>query len=314
MRRAAALVLLCLSSGASAASSPWSEKAYGVLLVGPDGGQEWNVFVAAVKKRLGNGVPVEAFAGPLETKSLQKALDRFQAARARKVAVVPVFLHSASKEFDQLKYLLGLEKLPSREFLESWGMRSRVVPRAKTKAALVLGSPLGADEAVTDVLRERAKDGARHGPTEATLLLGLGAGEEGENSARLKDIETHAGKLEGAKAFLLRPGSKTKPRQGAESEHKLQELAQTMAHAGRVVVVPYQVANDGSLRAWRKVLTNPFLRWVEKGMLPHERLVRWACDRAEALRGEADQVRFKDAGQALPQLERGRGTEWGQNR
>ena len=314
MRRAAALALLCLASGASAASSPWSEKAYGVLLVGPDGGQDWNLFVAAVKKRLGAGVPVEAFAGPLETKSLQKALDRFQASRAPKVVIVPLFLHSASKEYDQLKYILGIEKLPSREFLDSWGMRSRVVPRAKTKAALVLGLPLGADEAVSDVLRERAKDGARRGPAETALLLGAGAGEEGENSARLKDIEAHAAKLEGAKAWLLRPGTKGMPRQGADSEHKLQELAQTMAHAGRVVVVPYLVVNDGSLRAWKKVLSNPFLRWVEKGLLPHERLVRWAGDRAEALRGVPDQVRFKDAGQTLPPVERGRGNPWGQNR
>ncbi len=76
--RALAL-LLALSSvlpAARAAQSPWSEKAYGVLLVGPDGGGDWKLFVDQVKKRLGKDVPLEAFAGPLEPKAARLLLRR----------------------------------------------------------------------------------------------------------------------------------------------------------------------------------------------------------------------------------------------
>lgn len=304
--------LLLLASPAAAASSPWSEKAYGVLLVGPDGGADWKAFVDQVKKRLGPEVPLEAFAGPLEPKSLQKSLDRLQSARARKVAVVPVFLNADSMELAQLRYILGLEKLPSRAFLEAWGMTRRVVPRVKTKAALALAAPLGADPAAAAALARLAKDGARRGPPESVLLVGTGAADDEEDAARRKELDAllallakdHG--LAGARGWLLRPASKEKPRQEAESQKALKDLAQGMARGARVVVVPWLLTRDGTTRSWKKVLDNPFLRWVEKGLLPDEGLARWAAARADALRAEPDQVRFKDPGQPLPEAERKR--------
>lgn len=305
------LLALCALAPARAAS-PWSEKAYGVLLVGPDGGADWKAFTDQVKKRLGPDVPLEAFAGPLEPKSLQKSLDRLQAARARKVAVVPVFLHAESMELAQLRYILGMEKLPSRAFLEAWGMTRRVVPRVKTKAALALAAPLGADPAAAAALAARAKEGARRGPPESVLLVGTGAADDDTDAARRQELDAllallakdHG--LAGARGWLLRPSSKEKPRQGAESEKALKDLAQGMTRGGRVVVLPWLLTRDGTTRSWKKVLENPFLRWVEKGLLPDEGLARWAAARAEGLRGEADQVRFKDPGLPLPEAERKR--------
>ena len=305
-------VLLAAAPASASSSSPWSEKAYGVLLVGPDGGHDWGAFSGQVKKRLGPDVPVESFAGPLETKSLQKAVDKLSAARARKICVVPVFPYTASMELAQLRYTLGLEKLPSRAFLEAWGMTRRVVARVKTKAALVLAAPLGADEAASAVLLERALEKRRRGKAETVLLLGTGAETDDENAARLADLEAHAKRLgaskdlAGTRVWLLRPNTKDKPRQRAESEKALQVLVAGLTRAGPVVVVPYLLTQDGTQRAWRRVLENPFLRWQDKGLLPSERLARWAAARAAAARGEADQVRFKDAGQALPPEERKR--------
>lgn len=295
---------------AAASESPWSEKAFGVLLVGPDGDGDWKAFVDQVKKRLGKEIPLEAFAGPLEPKSLQKSLDRLQSSRVKKVAVVPVFLHEESMELEQLRYILGIEKLPSRPFLEFWGMTRRVVPRVKTKAALVLAKPLGSDEAAAAALAARAKDGARRGPPESALIVGAGAADDDENSSRLKELDALLKRLAkdhsmaGARGWLLRPSTREKPRQASESEKGLKDIAQGMTRGGRVVVVPWLMTRDGSTRGWRRVLENPFLRWVDKGLLPDEGLARWAADRAQGLRGEADQVRHKDAGQALPDAER----------
>lgn len=311
-RGALAFAILLAASPASSASSPWSEKAYGVLLVGPDGGHDWAAFIAQVKKRLGPDIPIESFAGPLESRSLQKAVDRLSSARARKICVIPVFPYTASMELDQLRYTLGLEKLPSRLFLEAWGMTRRVVTRVKTKAALVLTAPLGSDEAASSALLERALENRRRGRDATVLLLGSGAETDNENAARLADLEAHAKRLgaskdlAGARVWLLRPNSKDRPRQRAESEKALQVLVAGLTRAGPVVIVPYLLTQDGTLRAWRRVLENPFLRWQEKGLLPSDRLARWAAERASAARGEADQVRFKDAGQALPPEERKR--------
>ncbi|TBR22649.1 hypothetical protein EPO15_07660 [bacterium] len=310
--RALALLLALTSAvpAARAAQSPWSEKAYGVLLVGPDGGGDWKLFVDQVKKRLGKDIPLEAFAGPLEPKSLQKSLDRLQSSRARKVAVVPVFLHEDSMELAQLRYILGMEKLPSRPFLEAWGMTRRVVPRVKTKAALALAAPLGSDPAAAAALARLAKDGSRRGTPEAVLVVGAGAESDDENGTRQKELDALLARLSKdhgvarARGWLLRPATKEKPRQAADSAKGLKDVAQGLSRGGRVVVVPWLMTRDGSTRAWHRILENPFLRWVEKGLLPDEALARWAADRAEGLRAEADQVRFKDAGQALPDAER----------
>lgn len=305
---------------AAGAGSPWSEKPFAVLLVGPDAGQDWNLFVSQVKKRLGPSVKVDAFSGTLEPKDLQKAVDRLQASRARKIVVVPVFLFAQSKELDQLKYLLGIEKLPSRDFMESWGMTSRIVARVKTKAAMVLGAPLGTEAVVSEALEARAREGARRGKPEAVLLLGLGAESDSENAARMAAVEAHVKKLAkaaglgGARAWLLRPPTRQNQRQGAESEKGLKDLVQGMTRSGRVVVVPYLLTQDGSSRAWKRVLENPFLRWVDKGLLPNEAVARWAAEKAQSLAAEPDQVRFKNP-EALPPQERGRGANpWGQNR
>ncbi|TPW20559.1 MAG: hypothetical protein FD126_1563 [Elusimicrobia bacterium] len=312
MMPSALALLIAVLPAFGASGSPWGEKAYGVLLVGPDGGGDWKTFVDQVKKRLGPDVPVEAFAGPLEPKSLQKALDRFQASRARKVAVVPVLLHEESMELSQLRYILGLEKLPSRPFLEFWGMTRRVVPRVKSKAALVLAAPLGADEAAAAALASHAKGGARRGPPEAVLVIGVGAETDDENAVRLKELDALLGMLAkdhglaGARGWLLRPPSKDRPRQGSDSAKGLKDVAQGMTRGGRVVIVPWLMTQDGSARSWKRILENPFLRWVDKGLLPDDGLARWAAAKAEGLRGTADQVRFKDAGQALPEAERKR--------
>ncbi|MDE2293581.1 MAG: hypothetical protein KGL53_15980 [Elusimicrobia bacterium] len=306
MRSAALLALLLAAGPAAALPSSWSEKPYGVLLVGPDAGTDWQLFVSQVRKAEGRGVPVEAFAGPLESRDLQSALDRLAADRVRKVCVLPVFLHAASPELDQLKYMVGVAKLPSKEFMDLWGMASRVVPRVKTKAALVLGSALGDDPAVSAALADRALEGRRLGRPETVLLLGTGAASDTENAAWDVEAQTLAGRLAktaglaGARAWLLRPDSRAKPRQSEESRQGLLGLARSLRR-DRVVVLPYLLTQDGSSREWKRTLENPFLRWVDKGLLPSARLARWAVARAAALADQPDEVRFKDAGQALPQ-------------
>ena len=313
-------LLAAVPMAAAAAASPWSEQPYALLLVGPDAGQDWNLFVSQVKKRLGAEVRVDAFSGTLEPKDLQKAVDRLQASRVRKIVVLPLFLYSESKELDQLKYLLGIEKLPSRDFMESWGMASRVVQRVKAKPALVLGAPPGGDEVVTAALEARAREGARRGKPETVLLLGQGSQADADNAARAAAVEAHAKRLSkasglgGARSWLLRPPTREKPRQGADSEKGLKDLVQELTRSGRVVVVPYLLTQDGSTRSWKKVLENPFLRWAEKGILPNEALARWAAEKAQSLSAEPDQARFKNP-EALPPQERGRGANpWGQNR
>lgn len=313
-------LLAAAPAAAAPAASPWSEQPYAVLLVGPDAGSDWSLFVSQVKKRLGKAVRVDAFSGSLEPKDIQKAVDRLQASRVRKIVVVPLFLYAESKELEQLKYLLGIGKLPSREFMESWGMSQRVVPRVKAKAALVLGTPLGTDAVVSTALEARSREGARRGKPETVLLLGTGAEGDAENAARLATVEAHAKRLEkaaglgGARVWLLRPSTREKPRQAAESEKGLKDLVQGLTRSGRVAVVPYLLTQDGSNRAWKRVLENPFLRWVDKGLLPDESIARWAAEKAQALSGEADQARFKNP-EALPPQERGRGANpWGQNR
>ncbi|MFH1725234.1 MAG: hypothetical protein ABII00_11525 [Elusimicrobiota bacterium] len=286
--------------------SPWGEKALGVLVIAESGGAEWSAFVRDLRKSLGNQYPLETSVGPVAPRAMQRAIDRLQAAKIRKIVVVPLHLHSQSPEIEQIRYILGLRKYPSEAFLDAWGMRGRVVPRAKLKVPLVMSDALDDAPLAAEVLLSRAREMSREPEGESVVIIGNGAPADEDNEIVERHLGSLARKIEAEGLFrtvrgvALRPQTKDDPRQAAESERRLQALIRNLSRVSRVIVVPHLLARDGTERAWLKKLNSLFYRWRGKALLPDARLVRWVRDRVDASRDLPDMVRFKDAGQGLP--------------
>ncbi|PCI40105.1 MAG: hypothetical protein COB53_01880 [Elusimicrobia bacterium] len=291
-------------------ASPWQSKPVGVLLVSELGGGDWNHFVKNARKSLGKEIPLQTFTGALGTRGLQRAVTRLEADKVERIVVIPVFLESTTPEFIQLQYLFGANLYPSKAFLEKWGMGSRVVKRVKSKIPIVITNGLDGHEAVGRTLLERAQDMSRTPKKEMVILIGSGVADEQENSllaARLNSLAGNVairGGFSSARGFLVRPNAEKKPRQHEESIQILRKAIREASKRNRVIVVPYLLLDDGSVRAWRKRLDNMFFRWKGKTLMPNDAMHAWLKVRIDAAREAENMVRFKDDGKPLPSARR----------
>jgi len=300
------LVFAAAAAVAAGPASPWSKKPIGVLLIGPGGGADWQGFLREVKKAYPKNFPLEAYAGSIATRDIQRALDRLKAAKVEKIVAVPLYLSSQSPEIEQLKYILGLAKFPSGDFMDSWGMHTRVIPRAKVPAPLVLTWALDADPVVAEVLLARAAEMSRAPAKEAVVLLTEGFKSDNANQAldrRLVSL-TRAMRKNGGysvvRAVPILPGTDKAPRREDDSWKQVRAAIRNLSISNRVILVPYMLHRDGTERAWRKELDNLFFRWKGQGLLPDKRLARWVTNQVRTFKKQDDMVRYKDNGQAVP--------------
>lgn len=291
---------------AQALSAAWGKKPYGVLLAGSGGGVEWNSLVGQLRKGLGKQRPLETVTGSYGTREVQHAIDRLQAQRVSKIVVVPLYLYPHGADVEQLRYLLGIRELPSEEFLEGWGMKSRVVKRAKAKVPIVMADELAEEGFIAEIFLQHAQKLSLKPKKEVVVLIGQGRAADDENTAREELLTSISGKMlvrsrfRSVQAALLRPPTKEKPKQAEESERAMRKLIRDNSVRSRVIVVPYLMARDGSGRALRKKLNNQFYRWSGGALLPDRRVAAWVLKSAKRAAQRTDMVKFKDAGKGLP--------------
>jgi len=287
-------------------TSPWGAKSVGVLVVAEYGGGEWNRFVSDARKALGKGVPLEAYAGALGSKPLQKAVDRLQAERIERIIVVPVVLDSAVPEVEQLRYLFGAREFPSEAFLEKWRMGKRLVARVKTKLPVVITAGIDGHDSVANILLSHAKTMSRDPAKETVLLLGVGGDGDDEHARLSARIDSLArglaaqGRFAGASGFLVRSATAKRPLRREQSIRALRRMIREASQRSRVLIVPCVLIDDGSLRGWKKELDNLFYRWKGTTLLPDPALIAWLKERVEQARTADTMVVFKDGGHLLP--------------
>jgi sirohydrochlorin ferrochelatase len=324
-------VLAASASGAPAPPPPprFGAKPLGVLLLTSVGGPGWDKTVAEIQKGLGRDMPLETVVGTPSPPDLRHALERLKAARAEKIVVVPVYLHSDDDDLDQIHYILGMKKYPSAGFMKAGHahMSQIVIKRAVfnfKKPPIVLTQALDADPALPDALLERAKKLGHDPALEAVVLVGGGSGDMARDQAYRTILERHAkalrrnGRYRAVRAVLVASDapplrdqtpdlSKSRGSRlpsSADSGRELREAVQALSNKGHVIVLPYLLTPDGSERAYRKTLENAFILWDGKGMLPHERIASWIKARIVEGSGLPDMVKFRDEGLALPPPER----------
>lgn len=341
VRRAAfvlapALSCLLLAGAAAPSKKPegspkiaFGPKPFGVLLYSSAGGGDWRKLTGDLRNVLEPKIPFETLSGSADRRGVQRALDRLQAAKVRKIVVIPLQLRTRNDDADQLQYLLGLSKFPSKAFMTGWRMSGRVIPRAKAKVPIVMGKGLDDDPVVADILLVRAKAMSRD-PKKESVVLVAQAGAEEEDESLKSLLQGHAKRLaekggfHSVRAEVL-PSKNARTRgQREESGHpelrlgekterifqartpmeRLKARLRALSRRTHVLVLPFLLERDGSERLLRKNLDNIFFRWKGEALMPHDGLVRWVHDQIEATRKLENMVRFKDEGLATPAQKR----------
>lgn len=296
------LLLLALAAPASGGSA---DKPFGLLLLGAGGERVWKDVEAAVVKKAGSRYPVEFAAGLADVKNVQKAVDRLQALRVKKIVAVPLFLNSNSELMDETRYLFGIRQDPSLEFFggDRHGGPS-IVRRAQSKVPLVLAQALDDQTVLVEVLASRALALSKTPSSESLVLVSpaptseTAAEQWGQTLNSLAERVRARGGFKTANGFLLEEGSRQSARD--KRRQKLKASVQEMSRHGRVLVVAHTLTPAGLDRQLPRILSGVFMRFNGKALLPDDRLTAWVEQSALAAAKLPDMRVYKDAGRALP--------------
>jgi hypothetical protein len=331
-RCALGLAFLLLAGGAHAAPLPAApslrnlrDKPFGVLLLGCGGGRDWQDALAAMTKAFAAQFPL-AFAGDsADVRTIQEAVDGLEAARIKKLVVVPLYAASRSPLMEQTRYLFGIRKDPSPEFFTAAHLPSgyAIVRRVmfRGKLPVVLTTAPDDDPLVVDVLTSRALKLSKHPESEALVLVGLAPAAappddtvlgraarqepptaEDEYRQLLSSLAERVrarGGFKSAQAAVLQPDAR---HQSDRERHDaaLRSLVRELSRSQRVLVVPYAMTGGEAAPVITRALQGTFMRFTDKGLLPDDRMVRWVGDAVRRGADLPDMRTYKDAGRPLP--------------
>jgi len=300
-----------------------TDKSFGVLLLGDGGDKDWKDALAAFTKKLSPQFPLAFAPGEADAKAIQKAVDRLQAARVKKLVVVPLYVTSDSPLMDETRFLFGIRKDPSPEFFRAEGAVSgyAIVRRVQTKVPVVLTQALDDHPLVVEVLTSRALSLSRHASDEALVVVGLApvAGPvNGESLGRTpaakpataedeyrQTLSALAERVRAKGGFKTGHAAVLQPQALHQSERErhegdLRKLVRELSRSQRVLVVPHAVTGEIASRTILRALQGTFMRYTQKGLLPDDRIVRWVEETARQGATLPDMKVFKDAGRPLP--------------
>jgi hypothetical protein len=326
------LAFLLLSGVAHAAPAPampssmtLQGKPFGVLLLGFDGGREWQEALAAMTKAFAPQFPL-AFAGDsADVKTIQEAVDRLEDARINKLVVVPLYAASRSPLMEQTRYLLGIRKDPDPEFFTAAHLPSgyETVRRVlfRRQLPVVLTAAPDDDPLVVDILTSRALKLSKHPDAEALLLVGLAPAAapldetilsqsprpkpptiEDEYLQLLSSLAERVrarGGFKSAQAAVLQPNAQ---HQSDREQHDatLRRLVRELSRSQRVLVVADALSGGAAAPIITRALQGTFMRLNEQGLLPDERMVSWVAGAIRQGAALPDMRVYRDAGRPLP--------------
>ena len=279
--RSACLLVLLLAIGQRSVAAPQVSAApkIGVLVMAHGGNAAWNETVLAAVGPLQEQLPVAVALGMAERASMQAAIAELEAASVQRAVVVRLFVSGASFRA-QTDYLLDLSDDAPRFFMGHEGPEpperlARSVDVTVSEAGLV-DSPL-----VGRVLSERVAALSRDPERETVLILAHGMGQESDNDALVRAMESRAETVRAAAPYqrvvveTLREDWEG-PR--AQAESRIRALLQSAASAGgRVIVVPLRVSGFGD---YADVLEGLEYEADGRGLLPHPLIGDWIRQRA----------------------------------
>jgi hypothetical protein len=300
-----AALALAAPVGAGAFGATPSEKPFGLLLLGAGDEKDWKIVENAVALKASKRYPLEFAAGRADVKNIQRAIDRLQSQKARKIVAVPLFLGTNSELMDQTRYLFGIRQDPSPEFFGSGRVsRPSLVRRVQSKVPLVLTQALDDQPVVVDVLTSRALALSKGSAKESVVLVSPAPSSEkaaeqwAQTLNNLAERVRAKGGFKSAAAFLLNEDGRQSTRD--KRREKFKAAVQELSRRGPVLVVPFNLTASDFARKIPRVLRGTFMRFDGKALLPDERIAAWVEETALAAVKLPDMRMFKDAGRALP--------------
>ena len=294
-------------------------KPFGVLLLGEGGDKVWKDSVAAIIRNLSKKIPIEFVFGEADVKLIQKGVESLQAARIKKLVVVPLFLTSTSPLMDETRFLFGIRENPSPDFFTASraGAGYALVRRAQTKLPVVLTPALDDSSVVVDILTSRALRLSKNPADEAVVLVGLAPAVKLDDAVVLdQDKKTFTatnkygqcldaiaervrakGGFKAAAAAALSDSPSQPERESSERDLRL--LVRNLSLKHRVLVVPHALTSVLPSRRIRRALQGVFMRYNDNGLLPDERISRWVEESARRGAALPDMKVYKDAGKPL---------------
>jgi hypothetical protein len=313
--RAAFLALALLSAPAAAAgfgNTSMGSKAYGVLLLTPDGGGGFKTELTHIRTEL-QGVPLDSVETSNDGTAIQRALDRLKGQHVSKVVAIPLDLVSESSGMDHLRYLFGIREQPSQDRPDearpgmapvqgknksSLVFDGRGPRRLKSEAELVLTATIDKSPALADILADRAKALARDPAKEAVILVGLAPRSDksldtwkAAATAIAESVRVKGGFREAA-VIWVRDGTKAGQQDKDRAENKA--TLRRLVTGGGAVAVP--LAADGRRigQLLQRQLGTSGYRWNGKGLIGDPRLTEWIVSISKAASALPDVRQYKD--------------------
>ena len=318
--------LLCLSPIPGKSATPpqkplasLEDKPFGVLLLGEGGDKVWKDSVASIIRDLSKKFPIEFVFGEADVKLVQKSVESLQAARIKKLVVVPLFLTSHSPLMDETRFLFGINENPSPSFFKASRASAgyALVRRAQTKLPVVLTPALDDSRVVVDILASRALSLSRNPSDEALVIVGIAPAfreneektlgpakkifnpmdEYGQSLTALAERVRAQGGFQAAAGAALSDSPLQSQRDRTDDD--LRRLVRGMSLQHRVLVVPHALTGILPSRRILRALGGVFMRYNEKGLLPDDRIERWIEESARQGAAKPDMRIYKDAGKPL---------------
>jgi sirohydrochlorin ferrochelatase len=281
-----------------------ADKPFGILLLGEGGSKEWKDATDAVGKEMTKKkVPFEFAAGDGDGRSIQKAVDKLQFQRVKKIVAVPLTLSSFSEEMEQDRYLLGVREKPSQEFSGAPHSHNRArgaQERVKAKVPVIVTKALDDSDAAVEILAARAK-AQSHDPSKEILVL---VGKAPGNKEGLKDwvstVNALAEKVRASGGFRMAQAAALRDDVDRiardRSEGEVRKAVAALHKQGIVIVVPLELTADLVHNRIPHVLEGIQVRYDGKTMLPDSRIVKWVAESAEEGAKLPEMRVFKEGG------------------
>lgn len=295
----------------SSPSAPQRDKSFGAVILETGSGADWKYALAAIKKEVGSEFPIEE-APATDPKAFQQAIDRLTGRRVKKIVILPLELSSYSVLMDQVRYLLGIRKEPSSDFLlgsrpESGvgGVSAAKIKRLAIRLPAVLAGAFDDEPLIADILTSRAQALSKNPSRESLLLVAEASSADRANSQWAGAIDGLAekvrakGNFAACRVFILPQDASQFQRE--KSVRELRETAKSLRPQGAaLIVVPLTLDHGEVASKIRAMLDGIFFKYDGKAVLPDPRVAGWvklSVSKAAAL---PDMRSFKDDGRAIP--------------
>ena len=278
------------------------------------GDASWNSEIAALRDTVDKMVPTETALGMADVAALQAAVDRLEKRGVKRIAAVPLFIHTRSEVLDQTRYALGLADKPSEVLRAAFARRSEhaghgahaahaahsaskapsgghahTFSTERVKVALPLAMTLALDEHpfVARILCERARSLSRKPKLETVVLVAHGPVDDAAQPAWEASLASLAASVRAEGGFkaavfgVLRDDAVPEVRAAAVADLRA-KVAAGAATGGRTLVVPVLIARGGIEKKIEKDLAGLDYAWDGKTLMPHAGFDAWVLDRAAA--------------------------------